>query len=84
MDVIERQASLRERLLPIGPLVGALAAGLDLLDGCREIGLGAEELHAAGAAFVARQAFLQRLLHRALQMRIDGGAHRVGTGGERI
>jgi hypothetical protein len=77
MDVIERQASLRERLLPIGPLVGALAAGLDLLDGCREIGLGAEGLHAAGAAFVARQAFLQRLLHRALQMRIDGGAHRV-------
>ena len=61
-----------------------LGVGLDPLHGLGEVGLGAAELHAAGAALVARQAFLQRLLHRPLQLRIDGRAHRVGIGRDRI
>ena len=45
---------------------------------------GATELHPAGAALVARKPFLQRRLDRALQWRVDGRAHRVGVGRDRL
>ena len=84
MDVVERQPRVRERLLPVRPLVGALLVRLDPLHGLGQVRLGAAELHTAGAALVSRQPFLQCLLHRALQWRDDGRAHRVGMGRDRV
>ena len=84
MDVIERQPGIRERLLPDRALVGLLGVGFDLLNGLGKVGLGVAELDAAGAALVARKAFLQCLLHRPLQWQVDGGSHRIGVGRDRI
>ena len=83
VHVVERQPGVRERLLPGRALVGLLA-GLDPLHGLREVCLGAAELDAAGVALVARQALLQRRLDHPLQLRVDGRAHRVGVGGDRL
>ena len=84
MHVIERQPRIRQRLLPGRFLVAGFPLRFDPLHGFGEARLGATELHAAGAALVAPQPFLQRLLHRALQGRADGRAHRIGIGRDGI
>ena len=84
VHVVERQAGIGERLLPIGPLVGARAVRLELLDGRGQVRFGAVELEAAGVALVARQALLQRLLDRPLQGRIDGRMDAVGGVGHAL
>ena len=83
VHVVERQPRVRERLLPGRALVGLLA-GFDPLHGFREVCLGAPELNAAGVALVARQALLQRRLDHPLQLGVDGRAHRIGVGGDRL
>ena len=47
------------------------------LNGLAEISLSRAELDAPGAALVAGESLLQGFFHRPLQLRIDGGAHRV-------
>ena len=84
VHVIERQPCIGERPLPGRPLVAALALGLDTLNRLRQIGFSGAKLDAAGAALVARKPLLQRPLHRTLQQRVDGRAHRVRVGRDRI
>ena len=61
-----------------------LALRVQPLNRLAELRLGRNELHPPGAALVAREPLLQRRLHRALQLRIDRRAHRVGVGGDRL
>ena len=84
VHVIERQPCIGERPLPGRPLVATLALGLDTLNRLRQIGFSGAKLDAAGAALVARKPLLQRPLHRTLQQRVDGRAHRVRVGRDRI
>ena len=72
------------RLQRLLPRRHAGRAGADLLDGVGDVGLRPAELYPAGGHFVLRQAFLQRRFGVALQLRVDGGAHRVGLRGQAV
>ena len=50
----------------------------------REVAFGGSKRDPSGAALVTRQTFLQLLLQRALQLRVDGRAHRIGNGGDGV
>ena len=82
LHVIEWRTELDQRLLP--QRLGAVGArvGLQLLDRFGQVRLGAAEHGPAGALLVSRQAFLQRLFRRLLQLRMDGRAHCVGFVGQ--
>jgi hypothetical protein len=84
VHVVERQPCIGEHPLPGRPYVARLATRLDALNGLRQIGFSGAKLDAASAALVARKPLLQRPLHRPLQQRVDGRAHRVGVGRDRV
>ena len=90
MHVVERQARALQRDLPdrfhdppAPQRVSALFGG-DARRDLAEIELRSFVFGPAAARLVAGEAVLQRLLGGALQLGIDGGAHRVGFRGQRL
>ncbi len=79
MDVVERQACIRQRLLPGWALVGRGCVRLDALDDWTQSGLRIAELQPAAVAFVSPKRFLQGFLDRPLQLRLKGRAQGVGN-----
>ena len=71
VHVIERQPCTRQRPLPNRPLVTGFLLRVDALDRLAEIRLSRPKLDAPRAALITRKPFLQSLLYRALQLRID-------------
>ena len=67
-----------------GLVLSAFGSACELLDRVGEVGFGALELDAAGALLVAREPVLQRGLGRALQLRLDGRAHRRRMRGQAV
>ena len=84
VHVVERRARAIERDLPGRLVLGRGLVGLDAADRLGEIGLWGSELDAAVLALVASKPVLQRGLGRALQLRIDRRAHRIGRTRERV
>ena len=84
MHVVERRLEIDQRLLPDRFGAVRLRIGLQLADRLAEVRLGAAELGAAGVLLVARQSLLQRGLGGLLDLRVDGGAHRVGGVGQAL
>ena len=66
VNIIKRQASTGECLLPERPPIGVVPVGFEAKYGGIEICLGSHELCPAVVAFVSGEAFLQRLLDRPL------------------
>jgi hypothetical protein len=83
VDVIERQSRFRECPLPGRSFVAGFGVRF-LLNSLAETCFCGPKLDAPRAALVARETFLQRRLHRPLQLRIDGGAHRIGVRRDRV
>ena len=84
MHVVKRQPRFRERPLPGRSFVAGFGIPFYPFNSLPETCFCGPELDPPRAALVTEKTFLQRRLHRPLQLRIDGGAHRIGVRRDRV
>ena len=82
VEIVERQTGAFERALPRWLVLIARSLRYRARDFAREVAFGTLKIHAARGAFVTRQAFLESGLGRFLELRVNGGMHRVGVAAE--